>query len=117
MEKLASWWVIEVLDSVASFWAPVLITVLLSFFFVAIFEKIIFPNFYEFFKRWFGLKDAAKEMKSVLEDSYEDLWQESEFCVAFLALHDEMQRLLAVATSDVNGKPCKGRNKNSFRRI
>ncbi|CCD73238.1 RGS domain-containing protein [Caenorhabditis elegans] len=43
-------------------------------------------------------------MKDVLEEDFSDLWHESEFCMAFLALQDEHQRFTRLAKSNSNGE-------------
>ncbi|WKY03827.1 hypothetical protein Q1695_005074 [Nippostrongylus brasiliensis] len=92
----------------------IFITVVVALLVIALFNKLISPYFHERYKRLLFYDDALQHLKDVLEMDYDVLWNQPEFCLAFLKFHEAYQTFLAVARSDASGKTMKVSRYNKY---
>ncbi|VDO73850.1 unnamed protein product [Haemonchus placei] len=85
--------------------------VVISILLMTLFNKIISPYFHEYYKRLLFYDDALQHLKDVLEMDYDVLWNQPEFCLAFLKAY---QTFLAVARSDSSGRISKVSRYNKY---
>lgn len=85
-------------------WIAILIVIVCFVVIRALFNNVIFPYYFEGFKKLYRFEKTLSKMKQVLEEDYSDLWHESEFCLAFLALQDEHQRFVRLSKSNSDGE-------------
>ncbi|CAI2307957.1 unnamed protein product [Caenorhabditis sp. 36 PRJEB53466] len=103
-QDIESSWIWNFGRFLSEHWIAIVISLVCLIVIRTLFNNILFPYYYESFKKWYGLESMLSEMKDILEEDYSDLWHESEFCLAFLALQDEHQRLVRLAKSNVHGE-------------
>ncbi|VDO94758.1 unnamed protein product, partial [Heligmosomoides polygyrus] len=65
----------------------IFITFVASVLVITLFNKMISPYLYERYKRLLFYDDALQHMKDVLEMDYDVLWNQPEFCLAFLKVN------------------------------
>ncbi|CAI5439080.1 unnamed protein product [Caenorhabditis angaria] len=85
-QELELWWPYQIFAFLIRHWIAILITIVVLIILKATFNNLIFPTYYESFKKAFGFEKTLANTKKILEADYEDLWHESEFCLAFLAV-------------------------------
>ncbi|XGW29997.1 hypothetical protein V3C99_009203 [Haemonchus contortus] len=107
-------WTLDLLSYMRLNVLAIFTAAVISILVMTLFNKIISPYFHECYKRLLFYDDALQHLKDVLEMDYDVLWNQPEFCLAFLKFHEAYQTFLAVARSDSSGRISKVSRYNKY---
>ncbi|KAK6746884.1 hypothetical protein RB195_000246 [Necator americanus] len=107
-------WTILALIYLKENWIAIFTALIVTVLVVTMFNKIVSPYFHETYKRLLFYDSALDHLKDVLEMDYDVLWNQPEFCLAFLKFHEAYQTFVSVARSDYSGKISKVSRYNKY---
>ncbi|CAJ0602212.1 unnamed protein product [Cylicocyclus nassatus] len=107
-------WINPVLDYIRKNWIALFIAIVITTLVLALLDKIISPYLHEIYKRLLFYDSALGHLKDVLEMDYDVLWNQPDFCLAYLKFHEAYQTFLATARSNHAGKISKVSRYNKY---